>query len=408
MQEDDLVKDVSTEDLLKLRFKAAKHASAMKSVKNAKDILTTKDSHSKPRVLRKSGYSMVPTPKIINNDEDDKWLDDFSDMDNESVDTVMNNSVTSSEEDHGIELNSSNFNDANEDEISLDDVSRTNHTDDEVISNEILEELGVSSPKTSPDRPNVKKPIILPGVKIHKKPISSPIVESPPEKPLGPRDSISNDASSDLELVPEPTEDGDKKIKKTRFGINLRRKKTIKATNLDEDLSRKEIAHVLYQDPSKEAEERAEITDNSLINEGYIEEDGYDETLTSSRVEVGNSMPKTVIEREEFRESLKNETEHNGTDMIFSAESIIIRNADKKPSGYSMVATITEGGYAFKRNIAEEKEFVAHDYKFGEIEKSNKAKAAGVREPRLGLIDIVSIMIIIIVIAWFFYLILIS
>jgi hypothetical protein len=243
MQEDDLVKDVSTEDLLKLRFKAAKHASAMKSVKNAKDILTTKDSHSKPRVLRKSGYSYsLRTPIIINNDEDDKWLDDFSDMDNESVDTVMNDSVTSSEEDHGIELNSSNFNDANEDEISLDDVSRTNHTDDEVISNEILEELGVYLLQKTRSRigSNVKKPTILPGVKIHKKPISSPIVESPPEKPLGPRDSISDDASSDLELVPEPTEDGDKKIKKTRFGINLRRKKTVKATNLDEDLSRKE------------------------------------------------------------------------------------------------------------------------------------------------------------------------
>lgn len=32
--------------------------------------------------------------------------------------------------------------------------------------------------------------------------------------------------------------------------------------------------------------------------------------------------------------------------MIFSPESQVIRNIQKKESGYSMIATLTEGGFA--------------------------------------------------------------
>jgi hypothetical protein len=389
MQEDDLVRDVSTEELLMLRKKAAKHANTMKSVKNAKDVLAVTGGKPKSRVSNKNSSAPEAAPKLKKNYSDDKWLDDFSEMEDANTDYHAGTGF--------------NIVNTQEVEITVDDVSKSNHKDDEVISDDILEELGVAVPKFSQDdQPETKKSIMIPGVKVHKKPISQPIVESPPEKPLGPRDSLSNDAPIAPNLVLDSDRnDNSVNIKKSRFGFKLRRMKNARGVELNQASSASEVSHVLYQDPSKEAEQRAEVVDDLLTEEDQL----YNNDLEAQN-EFDDSISKTVIEREEFRDNLQQEIESQNTDMIFTPEIMIMRNASKKPSGYSMVATISEGGYAFSHRPDKQEDTHSGDSKFSEIEKANKNRDVASSKSHFGLLDVISIIIIAVVMICFFYLVL--
>jgi hypothetical protein len=400
MQEEDLVQDVSTEELIKLKAKAAKHASSMKAAKNVKDVVKKAEkaeTKASPKTKSKAKLNSKKT------DNDDKWLDDFSHMASEEVRSEHETRIKTKESFSSKPLTES----SDEDEISAEDVSRHHHAQDEVISEDILEELGVSTAKAQEDdESKLKKPTIIPGVKVYKKPINSPIVDSPPKKPLGPRDSLADLSlgATSQEVVNTPQNDFEE-VKKSRFGLKLRRKKPVAETKSDPEHKpkQKEVAHVLYQDPAKEAEERVENNQDLLSDDETI--DLYSEP-TPQRDSEDNS-PKAVIEREEFKENLKHQAEEQTSDMIFTPEARVIRNIEKKPSGYSMVATISEGGYAF-RSKKTEQNAKHNEHKFSDIEKANKEKIMGKKSSSLGFFDILSIIIILAVVVWFFYMILLA
>jgi hypothetical protein len=152
---------------------------------------------------------------------------------------------------------------------------------------------------------------------------------------------------------------------------------------------------MLFEDPLKEAETRAEDYPQSL-EPGVVDIDDLDEAEKKLEAEDQQQKPELAsevlpeqkpepeqprinkINKKEAIIKLSDETEQNkNPDMIFSPEAQVIRNIQKKESGYSMIATLTEGGFAFSKNSSEanNNSRFSRSSNLAIIEQENKKKA---------------------------------
>jgi hypothetical protein len=417
--EEQLVQDVSAEELIKLKKKAAKHQASMKKVKNVKDVVVKFDTPKKN--IKKSKSDIKTESKTIAEMQEDSgnWLEEFSAMESEIVPSTVKpvklNRVRTDERFTAEPIN------------SKPRVGKIEESED--LDSEILEELGViAKPKAERDEP---KPVLIFNTKVSKKPISAPVVEAPPVAPLGPRDDINlayklpeSEQNSEQEIEPPKTEP--QKKTKAKFRLKFRSSKKQaeeqpEQTNEIED--DKEVKHMLFEDPLKEAETRAEDYPQSL-EPGVVDIDDLDEA--EKKLEAEDQQQKQELATEVLLEQkpepeqprinkinkkeaiikLSDETEQNkNPDMIFSPEAQVIRNIQKKESGYSMIATLTEGGFAFSKNSSEanNNSRFSRSSNLAIIEQENKKKALKKYKKQTSWLDIIAVLIVVAAIAWFIY-----
>jgi hypothetical protein len=216
--EEQLVQDVSAEELIKLKKKAAKHQASMKKVKNVKDVVVKFDTPKKN--IKKSKSDIKTESKTIAEMQEDSgnWLEEFSAMESEIVPSTVKpvklNRVRTDERFTAEPIN------------SKPRVGKIEESED--LDSEILEELGViAKPKAERDEP---KPVLIFNTKVSKKPISAPVVEAPPVAPLGPRDDINlayklpeSEQNSEQEIEPPKVEP--QKKTKPKFRLKFRSSK---------------------------------------------------------------------------------------------------------------------------------------------------------------------------------------
>lgn len=412
--EEQLVQDVSAEELIKLKKKAAKHQASMKKVKNVKDVVVKFKQPSKTTKLNSS----KPENKTIADMQEDEgnWLEEFSAMESEVVGLKPKPAKSTKTEPEEKFSNKP---------ISSKSTKReAKYSED--LDTGILEELGViAKPKVKEDDP---KPVLIFNTKVSKKPISAPVVEAPPVAPLGPRDDINlayklpeSEQSPEQEIEPPKVEPQKKTKAKFRLKFRSSKKQAEEQPEQTNEIKDdKEVKHMLFEDPLKEAETRAEDYPQSL-EPGVVDIDNLDEA--EKELEAEDQQPKQELAAEVLAEQkpeseqprtskkeaiikLSDETEQNkNPDMIFSPEAQVIRNIQKKESGYSMIATLTEGGFAFSKNPSEHQHNsrFSGSSNFAIIEQENKKKALKKYKKQTSWLDIIAILIVVAAIAWFIY-----
>ena len=414
--EEQLVQDVSAEELIKLKKKAAKHQASMKKVKNVKDVVVKFDTPKKN--IKKSKSDIKTESKTIAEMQEDggNWLEEFSAMESEVVPSTAKpvelNRVRTDERFTAEPIN------------SKPRVGKIEESED--LDSEILEELGViAKPKAERDEP---KPVLIFNTKVSKKPISAPVVEAPPVAPLGPRDDINlayklpeSEQNSEQEIEPPKVEPQKKTKPKFRLKFRSSKKQAEEQPEQTEEIKTdKEVKHMLFEDPLKEAETRAEDYPQSL-EPGVIDIDNLDEAEKELEAEDNQQKPELAsevlpeqkpepeqprINKKEAIIKLSDETEQNkNPDMIFSPEAQVIRNIQKKESGYSMIATLTEGGFAFSKNSSEahNNSRFSRSSNLAIIEQENKKKALKKYKQQTSVLDVIAVLMVIAAIAWFIY-----
>ena len=147
--EEQLVQDVSAEELIKLKKKAAKHQASMKKVKNVKDVVVKFDTPKKN--IKKSKSDIKTESKTIAEMQEDggNWLEEFSAMESEVVPSTAK----------PVELNRLRTDErfTAEPINSKPRVGKIEESED--LDSEILEELGViAKPKAKEDD---AKPVLI-------------------------------------------------------------------------------------------------------------------------------------------------------------------------------------------------------------------------------------------------------
>lgn len=413
--EEQLVQDVSAEELIKLKKKAAKHQASMKKVKNVKDVVV---KFKQPTKTVKPNSSKSKSKTIAEMQEDDgNWLEEFSAMESEVINLKPVAKSTKSKPEEKF---------SNKPITLESDEHKADNSED--LNPDILEELGViTKPKIEKDQ---TKPILIFSTKVSKKPISAPVVDSPPVAPLGPRDDINlayklpeSEQNSKQEIETPKVEPQKKTKPKFKLKFRSSKKQVEEQPEQTEDVKTDaEVRHMLFEDPSKEAETRAEDYPESL-EPGVVDVDdlNLDEDEKELEAEDQQQKPDLALEvlseqkpepeqprinKKEAIIKLSDETEQNkNPDMIFSPEAQVIHNIQKKESGYSMVATLTEGGFAFSKNSSEHQHGsrFSHSSNFAIIEQENKKKALKKYKKQTSWLDIVAALIVIAAIAWFIY-----
>ena len=414
--EEQLVQDVSAEELIKLKKKAAKHQASMKKVKNVKDVVV---KFKQPAKTTKPNRSKTENKTIADMQEDEgNWLEEFSAMESEVVGLKPKPAKSTKAEPE------ERF--SNKPISSKPAKHEAKYSED--LDTGILEELGViAKPKVKEDDP---KPVLIFNTKVSKKPISAPVVEAPPVAPLGPRDDINlayklpeSEQNPEQEIEPPKVEPQKKTKPKFRLKFRSSKKQAEEQPEQTEQIKDdKEVKHMLFEDPLKEAETRAEDYPQSL-EPGVVDIDDLDEAEKKLEAEDQQQKPELAsevlpeqkpepepeqlrINKKEAIIKLSDETEQNkNPDMIFSPEAQVIRNIQKKESGYSMIATLTEGGFAFSKNSSEHQHNsrFSRSSNFAIIEQENKKKALKKYKKQTSWLDIIAVLIVVAAIAWFIY-----
>lgn len=469
--EEELVKDVSAEELIRLKRKAARHSASMKKVKNVKDVVIKNpnkfdlrkkfQSTASARPVKTSSYSIneaigssrqnktafpeqnfeseesqffhkssknvklnknvkeIKTKTIADMQKSDfNWLDEFGSMESEVVgldEKNRNNKSVKSKEKF------------NAKPLSAKVEAITQNNDD--LDLDILEELGViNKSKLAEDK---NKSALIFNTKVIKKPITAPVVDAPPDAPLGPRDDINSNYIQNNNSIAQVNSDnkGDgetfnkqKRKFKNRFKLGPFGTKSKQQPKQVVDKFDKEVKHLLFEDPQKEAEIRAENYPDSLeaesknvdnLDEFSDLEKNNDDIPTDKILNSKNYSQKIAHPKEtkpnnkkDTIAKLSNETEQNkNPDMIFTPEAQIIRNIPQKESGYSMIATLTEGGFAFSKNFSDNN-LLNRSSKASSmitIEQENKKKALKKYKNQTNWLDVVVILLVIIALIWFLY-----
>ena len=147
------------------------------------------------------------------------------------------------------------------------------------------------------------------------------------------------------------------------------------------------------------------------LEPGVIDIDNLDEAEKELEAEDNQQKPELAsevlpeqkpepeqprINKKEAIIKLSDETEQNkNPDMIFSPEAQVIRNIQKKESGYSMIATLTEGGFAFSKNSSEHQHNsrFSRSSNFAIIEQENKKKALKKYKQQTSVLDVIGVSV---------------